>query len=798
MHGCFAVRLCCAIVAAAATGALATPASALTARVSSGVLVVEAAPSEENDLYVTQSGMTVKVLDQGFRNGVPGDWITPTAGSGCTAVAPVEHADGSLTLGYVTCPAIGFNRVQVTLGDRRGAFKAFYGDWNNGAPRSDGDLLQFPLSVTAGAQGARITGTLAAPNRLDGGPVGSEMYGGLYDDVMLGGEHDDRMAGAGGDDDLQGRGGADVLDGGAGADHLSGGAGPDFVVAEAGHADRLDAGGDDGDGCALTNPNGQGVAVSLDGIVNDGPRTETRLGDVRGCQRLTGTDGPDILVGTSGDDILNADQYDESTDLRADVVQGLGGHDEINNPAGAAILEGGPGDDRFLTGTGDDDVRGGTGVDTVQYEGWTTGRPSIVADLDGASRDDGRAAIGEHDTLGADLENLFGKDGDDVLIGNAADNVLEGRGGLDDYDGKGGRDQAVLSWSRAMEVRLDLDLAFSKRYDDLPDAETDLISIEDVVGGSGDDLIVGTDGEHNRISGGQGNDVIDGGTGPDVIDGGDGWADAVSYEERTEPVTVDLSTSGPIAGAAGEGDTLSFVEDVFGGAGADTLIGDARWNLLSGGPGADTLNPGEGEDEVYGDEGLDLISTRDTFEDAVDCGPDGATVDADDDDLLEETCPEDDEVQAQPPSQQTPVSPGSPTPHPTRPTRPTVFPTRPLPFTPTPSGSGTRLGRYVAPKLRAPRVVTRRALRRGRMTVSLRCPTECSIRLAGYPDGGGARLFSGRATADAGTWVTVPVRVTKAGRRAGRRVRALSLEIVVSDSARRTDMIQRTVRVKPG
>ena len=70
------------------------------------------------------------------------------------------------------------------------------------------------------------------------------------------------------------------------------------------------------------------------------------------------------------------------------------------------------------------------------------------------------------------------------------------------------------------------------------------------------------------------------------------------------------------AGEDGEGDVLANVEDAFGGAGDDQLVGDAHANILSGGArrrpivgaaGDDTLDGGDGDDQMAGAPGDDTL-----------------------------------------------------------------------------------------------------------------------------------------------------------------------------------------------
>ena len=144
-------------------------------------------------------------------------------------------------------------------------------------------------------------------------------------------------------------------------------------------------------------------------------------------------------------------------------------------------------------------------------------------------------------------------------------------------------------------------------------------------GGPGDDALTGGP-EPDRLHGGDGADALAGGDGedllvgddripaPDRLDGGaDGYGpigDLVSYGDRTAPVIVDLSDSGP-DGEAGEGDVLTGVESVDGGGGDDRLTAISagqEGSTLHGGAGDDTLDGGARGDFVNGDEGGDTLA----------------------------------------------------------------------------------------------------------------------------------------------------------------------------------------------
>ncbi len=109
-------------------------------------------------------------------------------------------------------------------------------------------------------------------------------------------------------------------------------------------------------------------------------------------------------------------------------------------------------------------------------------------------------------------------------------------------------------------------------------------TIENAVGGSGNDKIYGSD-INNILSGGVGADSLFGGAGNDTAD----------YSTASAGLTVSLETPSSNTGDAA-GDTYSSIENLIGSAFNDVLTGDAGANALSGGAGADSLIGGAGTD----------------------------------------------------------------------------------------------------------------------------------------------------------------------------------------------------------
>jgi Ca2+-binding RTX toxin-like protein len=160
---------------------------------------------------------------------------------------------------------------------------------------------------------------------------------------------------------------------------------------------------------------------------------------------------------------------------------------------------------------------------------------------------------------------------------------------------------------------------------------------------AGNDTISGNAGAdtltaYDSISGGGGNDTIDGGSGGDTIDGGSG-IDTASYASATSQVVVYLSAPSLNYGDAA-GDTYTSIEviagsnfndylygsnsavtgdQLYGGAGIDTIFGYAGDDTLSGGADYDYIVGGDGNDRIFGDAGQDII-TGDNGNDTIDGG----------------------------------------------------------------------------------------------------------------------------------------------------------------------------------
>ncbi|MBW8726719.1 MAG: calcium-binding protein [Inquilinus limosus] len=127
-------------------------------------------------------------------------------------------------------------------------------------------------------------------------------------------------------------------------------------------------------------------------------------------------------------------------------------------------------------------------------------------------------------------------------------------------------------------------------------------------GGGGIDLIDGGIGD-DKLVGGNGDDVLTGGAGGDRFEGGSG-IDTISYAGATVAVVLNL-LSGVGSGGANDssGDSFIDMENVIGGLGGDTIIGNnVAANVLDGGSGDDELDGLAGNDTLIGGAGDDHLT----------------------------------------------------------------------------------------------------------------------------------------------------------------------------------------------
>jgi Ca2+-binding RTX toxin-like protein len=437
-------------------------------------------------------------------------------------------------------------------------------------------------------------------------------------------------------ENVQGTGGyGDYLYGSAAANVLSGYGGDDFLQGGAG-ADTLNG----GSGIDTADYNGNaGVYVDLTtGYGYYGEAAGDRLYDIENVQGTTGYS--DTLYGSAV----------------ANVLSGYGGNDYLYGRDGNDTLNGMDGNDFLQGGNGADTLNGGTGIDTADYNG----AAGVYVDLTSGQGFYGEAAgdvltsvenvqgtTGYGDSLygSADANVLSGYGGDDTLVGRDGNDTLNGMDGNDFLQGGNGADSLnggagidTIDYNGAAGVTVNLTTGLGSGGE----AQGDVISgVENVQGTSGyNDVLIGSadanvlsgyggadtiDGQagNDTLYGMDGNDILRGGLGADTINGGAG-IDTAMYSESASGVAINLG-AGTGAGGSAAGDVLVGIENVYGsayndallgGSDANTLVGGAGNDVLAGLAGQDTLAGGAGADRfTYGSIGQSLVASADRITD---------------------------------------------------------------------------------------------------------------------------------------------------------------------------------------
>ena len=246
------------------------------------------------------------------------------------------------------------------------------------------------------------------------------------------------ISGGEGGDSLTGGPGFDGFDPGLGDDTINGRGSFDFV-GDNGSGDGADsvAGGSGFDSFGYVQHAG-GVRVDTDGVADDGegcPGAGCEGDNIRAdVESISGTEGDDTIRGGKAPNSIFAAGGDDTVDggRGPDTVGGGEGDDTVRGGAGADQVFGSEGRDRELGGAGDDTVisgffddepdliSGGGGTDVIDYSGANS---AVRVDFDGRP-DDGVA--GERDNVRPDMEDVFGSQFDDVLVGDSSANQLEG------------------------------------------------------------------------------------------------------------------------------------------------------------------------------------------------------------------------------------------------------------------------------------------------------------------------------------------------------------------------------------
>lgn len=369
------------------------------------------------------------------------------------------------------------------------------------------------------------------------------LTGSSNDDVLIGDDTDNVLDGAGGNDTITGNDGADTISGGdSGDDTIDGGFGDDIIEGGPG-ADTLDGGGD----LDTVSYAASAGAVTVD----------------LGASTAAGGDA-------QGDTIVNFEN------VRGSIADDtLTGADGVNN-----VIEGGPGRDAIDGGP--------NSANTVSYEHAASG---VTIDMNlgiqgGTSDETGDLLINIWNVRGSAFDDtLTGIDSAGVLGiiegGPGADvlAVSPNQGGIISYENSSAAVTVDLAANTASGgdaqgddvSNLDIDGVIGTNFNDTLTGSD--VWGSRLIGLDGDDTLTASNGQlqfANNLLGGEGNDVIVGGDqSVNQIDGG-GGADTC-----TGGTTSDIMIYDPI--------DVSY-DFVSNGGGIDLLVVDQDLDLANPGP----------------------------------------------------------------------------------------------------------------------------------------------------------------------------------------------------------------------
>jgi Ca2+-binding RTX toxin-like protein len=406
--------------------------------------------------------------------------------------------------------------------------------------------------------------------RLSGGPSDNTINASGFTGrtVISGGEGNDTLIGGSGADIIRGGLGNDTLTGNAGNDQLDGGPGTDRIV------ETRDA--------FLFSIDARRLLVDP----SAGTAGDDEVDDLSGIELVT-------LIGGPGINFFDASQWTGGPVQ----IDGAGGLDLVRVLASGHVVlkESGPGSASL-------EINGNVVASLKNIElAWIEGGPGN--DILDASLFGGVVA-------------LYGKEGNDTLIGGRGFDYLDGGPGDDlfvfepngvlDRDtvvGGPGNDTLDFSFFTA-PVLLDLSATALTQLVVAGELRLRLldIDIENVVGGDGADWLIGN-ALDNKFTGGPGNDIIEGGGGIDeIVEQRD---DDFTLTNLSLGIGIEIDSLSSIERATltgGSGDNLIDASAFSGSVtlrglgGADILIGGGGDDILEGGAGDDSLEGGAGND----------------------------------------------------------------------------------------------------------------------------------------------------------------------------------------------------------
>jgi Ca2+-binding RTX toxin-like protein len=451
--------------------------------------------------------------------------------------------------------------------------------------------------VSGGVTRAAFTGNDALGN-IESYLAIEGIEGSGFNDTLIGGNEDNWFRGSSGND---------LIDGAGGFDEMT------FQPINPSPGNTQVGGVPNG---ILVTYNGSGGGT----VNNDGFGGTDQFASI---ERIRGTEFNDTVIGDVTSNSFRGLKGSDSFD-------GGGGQDEVDYSADdSAFFAGGPGTGSIVL-----DLAAGTGID-----GWgnadtftsvenargadsndTLSGSAVANRLRGQAGNDVLNGLGGDDTLEGEIGNdtLNGGDGSDTLTGGAGADMLNGGGpGSNGGDSANYSNDGVAGGFSAVNINL----STGNGTDGFGNADT-LNNIENVIGTSGNDTVIGNDVSNNfaggfgndRFVGGRGADFFSSQAGNDTFDGANGAGpDMAGFDGDTINYHNVGATAGVIAsfdtgivqktiGSVSYTDTLIDVERMRGTAFADNMRGsdtnNFRQERFEGLNGADTINGGNGFDVI--------------------------------------------------------------------------------------------------------------------------------------------------------------------------------------------------------
>ncbi|WP_415397489.1 Ig-like domain-containing protein [Sulfurimonas sp. CS5] len=272
-----------------------------------------------------------------------------------------------------------------------------------------------------------------------------------------------------------------------------------------------------------------------------------------------------------------------------DIIVSGGGDDIINGGLGADKFDAGDGDDFIIMDADDlnqnlldpEIINAGSGFDTV-----------VIKDDRNTSFNMGLTSV----------ENFIGGSGNDIIFGGNGSEIAKGGDGADVFYMQGGDDTVYIDADDIVANAgnfVDTGSGYDKIYiEDNVGVDFDVAdtNAEEVISGSGNDILRNSGNNTLSIFGMDGNDTLFASDADDILNGGNG-TDTIDYSNSDYGVNVNLTTN-VVSGGYAQNDIISSFESVIGTDKDDNVVGNSSNNTFFLGAGSNTVDGVGGNNSV--------------------------------------------------------------------------------------------------------------------------------------------------------------------------------------------------------